>query len=325
MANVRRFFRYDVEIPIYLQTQEGLNQTLDRLRKEIVSPREEHRIEAIDEEVMGLLKKVLESSPQSVNVFYTFNKRLDFIHWLLEKYLALTDPRQASDYKYRLREDKKQFPPTATKSTKLLPLMQDFYVQIDELIHELIQVAETSIEGRLFIFMPTHRHHFNYQAFVKNLELVAQKGVLPAQILLLLIEKYNLLVDILNRLKDKFHMISSSKNWPVLTVNLSAGGCSFKTNEVYEKFARFHVFMQLDEDLVVCQGRMVMVRNLKDQPFMYQVGIEFEFIPVDMQQTITRFIQLHELRDARAVYPEVKVHALRLLGNEVPDSWEGED
>lgn len=311
MANVRRFFRYDVEIPIYLQTQEGFDQTLNQLRKEVVSPREENRIEAIDAEVMVLLKKVFESSPQSVNVFYTFVKRLDFIHWLLDKYLALSDPRQAPDYKYRLRADRKLLPPTATKSTKLLPLMQDFYAQIDEVIHELVQVAETSIEGRLFIFTSTHRRHFNYQAFVKNLDQVAQKGILPAQILLLLIGKYNLLVDILNRLKDKFYMISNSNNWPVLAVNLSAGGCSFKTNEVYEKFARFNVFMQLDEDLVVPQGRMVMVRSIKDQAFKYQVGVEFEFIPVETQRTITRFIQLRELRDARAVFPGVKGRALR--------------
>ena len=324
MANVRRFFRYDVEIPIYLQTDEGLERTLEQLRKEIVSPRESARIEAIDSEVKALLQKLLQGQSQTLNVFYMFEKRLELIQWFIEHYLNLSDPSQAPDYKYRLRIDKRHRPPTAAKSNKLLPLMQDFYIQMDELIQELNQVAQTSIDGRLFIFQPTHRRHFDFRQFVKNLDQVAAKGILPAEILLLLIEKYNLLVDMFNRLKDKFQMISNSKNWPVLTVNLSAGGCAFKTNDLYEKFTRFNVFMQLDEDLVVPKGRMVMVRKIDAPDYKYIVGIEFEFIPVETQQIITRFIQLHELRDAMAVYPTVKDQALRStepLEMQVPEEW----
>jgi len=307
MANVRRFFRYDVEIPILLQTQEQFERQLEQLQKEIVSSKDEMRIKTIDAEVEQILKQMENQGSQSLTLFHTFNQRLNFMHWLLEHYLQLTDPREATDFNYRLRMDKHHNPPQMNQSNKLLILMQNFYAQIDELIHELIQVAQTSIDGRLFIFSPTPRRHFKAEDFIKNLNLVAKKGILPAQLMLLIIEKYNLLVDVFNRLKEKFYKISSIKNWPKLEVNLSAGGCSFKTNERYEKFTRFNIFMQLNDKIIAPKGRIVMVRRIKDPNFQYQVGIEFEFIPVDAQKTITYFIQLHELRDAYNAYPKVQI------------------
>jgi hypothetical protein len=303
VANVRRFFRYDVEIPIYIETVNAFHNELAQLRESVFPQSEVARLEAIDEELNQKLDAVFQRKPEAIHVFLSLNKRLDFIHWLLDHLVELQDPRKESDYKYRLKMDQRHQPPTSKKETKLLPLMQNFYYQIDEIVHELLSVVEKSYEGKIFTYIPTPRPTFEHTKYVHNLEELADNGTLPAQILVLLIEKYNLLVGVLNRLKERYRKISDSQLWPVRKVNLSAGGVSFISETPYERFARFHVFMQLDETLLICEGRMVVMRPAEEG--RYLVGLEFEFLPFEKQQAITRFIQYHELKEAQAEFPSL--------------------
>ena len=305
MENARRFFRYDVEIPIYLQTLGDFDHTLKKLRGTVLDPEEEIRLEVLDKEITSAIDALFIKNAQTANVFYTLNKRLNFIHWILDRFMDLEDPTEDGQFSYRLREDHRLVVPKAGRSEKLRPLIENFFFQTEDVVEELVRVAETSIEGKLFLFQPTQRLHFDVNDYVHNLEELAQKGVLPASVLILLVEKFNLLVDVLNRLKVHYRTITDSHSWPEKRVNLGAGGCSFFTEVFYEKFSRFHVFMKLDDEIIVCEGRMVMVREVNVEEGKFLVGLEFEFISIETQRMITLFIQLRDLRATMAVYPEV--------------------
>ncbi len=310
MENARRFFRYDVEIPIYLQTLGDFDHTLKKLREVVLEPEEEVRLGMLDKEILIEIDELFIKNTQTANVFYTLNKRLKFIHWILDRFMDLEDPREDGQFSYRLREDHRLAVPKAGRSEKLRPLIENFFFQTEDVVEELVQVAETSIDGKLFLFQSTQRLHFDVNDYVNNLEKLVQKGVLLAKVLMLLVEKFNLLVDVLNRLKVHYRPITHSSFWPERRVNLSAGGCSFLTDVFYEKFSRFHVFMKLDDEVVVCEGRMVMVREVNEGAGKFLVGLEFEFIPFETQKSITLFVQLRELKDTMVVYPEVLLSPL---------------
>jgi len=298
MANVRRFFRYDVEVPLYFETVDDHGYLLKVNRKKLISEKEEAHLEHLNLEIKELLSEAFSAKSDALHIFYMLNHRINYMAWLLDDLIDQVDPRLRSDYKFRLREDRKHHVPDVRNESKVGPLIEGFFLQLTDHIHELLESVENSIEGKIFLFPRKIKPNFNELDYVKNLKALSNKGIAPAKVLVLLVERLNLYETILGRLKEAYHSISDPETWSIQQVNLSAGGFSFFTNEVFENFAHMNIFMQLDEQILVCRGKIVLNKKLKNAAFLYRVAVEFVFLSNEHAQKITLFEQRHELQDA---------------------------
>jgi len=298
MSNARRFFRYDVTLPMHLEPVDRYGYYLGAERKKLFSAKEEEQLREYNAQLSGWLDKGFDASSHAMYVFYVLNHRIDFMWWLLEHLIESNDPRLANEYKFRSREDAKFSPPSSKKSSTIAPLILGLYERIDGYIDELQQVVKTSINGKIFIYLENSQPLFDDKTYVTNLDKLAQSGVLPAKVLRLLVDKLNLQGLVLNRLKEAHREISHSGEWMNYRVNLSAGGFSFLSTSPFELFSIMDVFMKIDDEVLVCRGKILSQIESDEQLYPYRIGVEFNLLTVEQEQQITLFEQRKELRDA---------------------------
>lgn len=310
MSNVRRFFRYDVDIPLYFEPA----AKYDAYPSDVKQPRllkktEERHLDALEAGIRVLLKEAFAPESDALRIFFILNHRVDYMAWLLDDIMEGQDPRQRHDFKFRLREDLKLKLPEVSRVSKVGSLIEGFYRQVGDHIHELLESVNNSIHGKIFLFPRQTRDLFSASHYVRNLEDLADRGVMPAKVLRLLIQKLNVYETVFARLKEAYHAIADPSHWPVRSVNLSAGGFSFISPEPYEIFSHLNVFMQLENQVLVCRGKVVLNKAIKrkDSPETYKVGVEFEFLGQAHARIITLFEQKRELRDAMRLAQEHQV------------------
>ncbi|MDX1351382.1 MAG: PilZ domain-containing protein [Thiomicrorhabdus sp.] len=302
MSNARRYFRYDVILPIHLEPVDRYGKHLGAERRQLISAVEEAELHELNSQLDEWLDKVFDASSNALYVFYVLNHRIDFMWWLMEKLMESHDPRLAHDYKFRSKEDAKFSPPSTKKNSSIAPLIIGLYHQIDAYVDELQSVIKNSIDGKIFIYAKPSLEMFDDKDYVKNLDELAESGVLPAKVLRLMIKKLNLQATVLERLKEAYRQISRSEDWIHYQVNLSAGGFSFLSEKSYEKFGLMDIFMDIDGEIVVCRGKIVSQIETRDTVYPYRVGVEFHLLTVEQEQKITLFEQRKELRDAMATF-----------------------
>lgn len=310
MGNLRRHFRYQATVAMHLEPVDQYGQYLGADRRRLISAQEEFRLGELNESLNTLLNKVFDANSDALYVFYVLNHRMDFMWWLLESLMQSQDPRLQHDYQFRTKEDRKFTPPKAKESSLIAPLILGLYTHIDEHIKELQAVVKNSLHGKIFLYPDPASALFDATKYVTNLQTLAQSGVLPAKVLVLMIEKINLQATVLERLKTVFHTVSRSDEWISYQLSLSAGGLSFISDAQHPALALFskvHVFMAIESQIMVCSGKVVSLKKAPDAAVLcdlngslngYKVGIEFEFLTQAQQHTIELFLQRKELRDA---------------------------
>lgn len=296
--NARRYFRYDVILPMHLEPVDRYGKHLSAERRQLISLAEEEGLKELNAQLSGWLEKVFDASSSALYVFYVLNHRLDFMWWLIEHLMESNDPRLADDYKFRTREDNKFNPPSSKKSSSVGPLILSLYEQIDQYIEELQTVVTRSIDGKIFIYSKASLETFDDKKYVKNLDELAQSGVLPAKVLRLMLDKLNLQAKVLERLKEAYREISHSHEWINYRVNLSAGGFSFLSTSPYKLFSIMDVFMDIDGETLICRGKIIFQKETNEQIHPYRVGVEFDLLTAEQEEKITLFEQRKELRDA---------------------------
>jgi len=170
MANVRRFFRYDVEVPLYFETVDDKGYVLKVNRKKLISEQEEAHLEHLNLTIKELLAEAFSAESDALHIFYMLNHRINYMAWLLDDLIDQVDPRLRSDYKFRLREDHKHKLPDVRNESKVGPLIEGFFLQLTDHIHELIESVENSIDGKIFLFPRKIKPNFNERDYVKNLK-----------------------------------------------------------------------------------------------------------------------------------------------------------
>lgn len=299
MANVRRFFRYDVEIPVYFELTKSTGICLHASRDELVDHVEQLRLEAIKEELSILLDDEMTSDVKASNLFYNLNHRIHFIWWFLEKFMLLENPKEANDYKFRIREDRKLSVPGVRENSKIGHLIEGFNDRISLYLQELIESVQNSIDDKVFIFPRPVSSIFESTGYVTNLEQLAKQGVVPAKVLTLLIEKLNICEKVFTRLKIANRAISDHETWPLKKINLSAGGFSVEVQDNYDKFSYLNIFLKLGNDILISRGKLLFCKPISED--LNQVVIEFEFLSMENAEKITLYIQQQEIRDAMAL------------------------
>lgn len=312
MANMRRFLRYDVEVPIYLEAcdVEGHREGFDPER--LFPDFERLHFEGMQTDFDAVMRKLAKEKPQTAYMFYQIAQRLDFLYYLLESLAEDQDPREDERFDYRRRQDGKiNFDASLLgKESKLGRLLQGLWQQLDLTIREVLGVVDQATQG-LFIFPQTPVTLFDHARYVTNLREVAEKGHPVAEALLMLEKMLNTLLKVLQRLKAFYAERAMPQSWPLQVINLSAGGVGLWSEQAWKLYGKANIFMQL-EQLFAGRGRVVFCRQLKTAPDPqrpWRVGVDFDWLPTERQDQITFFVQAHEVADAMARFPRERFEA----------------
>ena len=298
MSSPRRYFRYDVTLPMHLEPVDRFGKHLGAERRQLISATEEEQLNHLNLELETWMEKVFDAKSDALYVFYVLNHRLDFMWWLMDHLIEATDPRLATDFRFRCKEDEKFKPPKSKKDSAIAPLILGLYQQIDSYISELLSVVHKSLEGKIFIYGSANGDKFDDRQYVKNLDELADNGVLPAKVLRLMIDKLNLQETVLERLKLAFKQMSCPDEWQEYEINLSAGGFSFVSESAYELFSQMDIFMQVGDETLICRGKIISQTENASAERPFRVGVEFDLLTMEQEHKITLFEQRKELQDA---------------------------
>ncbi len=311
MANMRRFLRYDVRVPIYLEPCDRDGHRVGFDPEQIFPDLDRMRFEGLVLEFNEVLNRLGRDKPTLVFMLSQIEQRLSFLYDLLQTLSDDRDPREDDLFEYRQRQDAKiELTAILPETSKLGRLLQGLWTMLDLTIREVVGVVQTSTQG-LFMFPQTPVRPFEHTEYVTNLRALAEKGESVAEALLLLERMLNLLLTVLQNLKTFYAERSMPQKWPVLTVNLSAGGLGLWESKKWPLHQKVNVFMQLDQ-LFAGRGRVVFSRAFKDAPDAerpYRVGIDFDWLPTERQDQITFFIQAREVVDAMERFPLKKLES----------------
>ncbi len=303
MANVRRFLRYDVKVPIYVELCDEQGHPLGWDERQFWPEPDRYHLEGVNVELKSALDELAKTSGQLAYMLHRFDIRLNFLAWLLEHLVENEDPRDDNNFDFRLREDAKIEPPELPKkASKIGTLLHALFMHIDLTVKEVVSVVRKS-HDRLFVFPLNPVEPFDHREYVLNLEKVAEQGSTVARAILLLEDKLNVLLKILSRLKAFYRMRAAVNEWPVEVVNLSAGGVGLWQPDAMQIFQPVNVFLNLDDGVFSAHGKVVFCRQLGKAEKPWRVGIDFEWLPAEEQRRMTHFVQWHELEDTMAQFP----------------------
>jgi len=301
MANVRRFFRYDIELPCLInKMQEAQEYIAPQIAYLNESPEAEYAHARI-QDVRALMKEASETELKGLQLFDNIYRLLEFANWMMELLIHNKSPKQQENYLYRLkwyRDHNKANLDGRSSQVKLL--MEALFAHLDQIIDELIETAENALDDKTFFFTQPPMQAFDDKTFVKNLHQLAENKVFPAMLLCAMIDWTNWLGQLHNLLKITLDRTSHSELWPMQKINLSQGGVAFESAEQHERFSRFVVLMKLDEKLIRVEAKQVSCRPLKGQD-KYLVALEFDLVDASKQSEILHFIQRHEVSQAMFV------------------------
>lgn len=251
-----------------------------------------------DQELQKLLRQMESSSSKSFAIFSSLNQRLDFLHWLLHQFFQGLNPQKQPSFRTRLIEDQKQQKPKLAEGSHIAPLISALYARIDKMIKELLATLRNALHERLLMFPVELDKDFDDRAFIGNLQQLADKQILPAQVLVKLIAKLNYQNDLRNTLVEVHKEFSDYQAWPKRPLNLSSGGLAFLTDDIYEKFSYVDSVLVLDGELLLVTGKIL--NQVEMKMGVWKTMVNFDLITEEDQKKIKYFIQSAEINEAMA-------------------------
>ncbi len=310
MFSSRRYFRYDVVLPMHMEFVDQYGKQLGLARSQLISRENEERLQAINVSLQDYLQQLNEVSVAASHVFSALNRRLDFMWWMLDFMMESDDPTEQYDYLLRKKKDGESIRPTHKKTSEIGPLIVGLYDALEDYVVELNAIMKTGLEEGAFSYQGLSQARFDDKQYIANLNELAKSGVLPAKILQLMVEKINLQAGVLEQLKAAYRKTSSSEDWKHYQINLSPKGFSFLTNDAFEIFSNMDVYMEINEDTIICRGKVLSQELVESELLDTRVSIEFDLLTGEQEQKITRFIQHNELKESMQQVPEPYVPLL---------------
>jgi len=300
MLSSRRYFRYDVLLPMHMEPVDRYGKQLRNERRQLISQEEEAQLSELNNALKACFKKVAGASSSALYVFNMLNERLDFMWWMLDFIMESVDHNTQNEYKLHLKADEAYSRPVTKKTSSIAPLILGLYDAVNDYILELSSVIQRGAKDKEFSYQDLSQRQFDDKRYVKNLDELAESGVLPAKILQLMIEKINLQAMVLEHLKEAYRKTSSPDEWKIYQINLSPRGCSFLTNDTYPLFTSMDIYMNMDDCTVICRGKVVSQEKVVGELLDTRVGIEFDLLTEEQERLITLFLQHKELKASMA-------------------------
>lgn len=293
--NVRRYFRYDVQIPfrvLMVNTDTEVDERLKSVSEPSFSTEQHQR------NLERLMEKLKSAQSKSLPIFTTLQQRLEFMEWMLKHFIEGRNPKLQSGFAQKYKLDKTQKRPNLPQSSHIAPLILGLYDQIDWLISELLDVIRNTLRETIFFFPVTQIDNFLSTKYITNLSELAGREILPAQVLESLIANFNVHIESTNLLIEVHQDVSDVRRWPNQEINLSAGGLAFSTQDHYEKFSLVECLMSLDGKILLMRGKVL--NQIEMRMGTFKTVVDF-VLPTEVKQSqIHHFIQKAELEEAMA-------------------------
>jgi len=291
----REFFRFDVKVPYYLEPLNDKGLCLHVTRKDLISDAEYQAILKESEVLNHLFTDNQHLENGGVQVFGELNQKLEFMILLLESVLEGKDIRQTADYEQKVADNNKFSIPDAHSSAKIIPLLQAFYLHVDEYIYELMDVVAHSVHGKVFMYHKESPKAFNVEHYIRGLNAVANKGNWLAQVITLLVKKLNHYERLFSNLKQAYKSLSNVEDWPVESINLGAGGFAIYTDNGFNQHQQVCSLFKMDDEFVFAEAKCVYQAIEPDSHGRMRTAFEFANISAEDSAHIVRFLMAQEL------------------------------
>jgi len=291
----RTFFRFDVNLPYYLEpvTTEGLCFHIPR--EELISSAEYQSLLSETHKLNSLFQDERHIQNGGVQIFTELNQKLELMVWLLDSIIEGVDIHQSSEFKQRLETNQKTSIPEAKGSSKVLPLLQAFYLRVEDYISELVDVIEHSVHGKVFMYHKVSPKPFRVEKYVRGLSSLASKGNWLAQVITLMVAKLNHYESLYLKLKQAYQTLSDSEKWPIERVNLGAGGFAIFTATSYTISQSVCALFKMDDEFVFARASCVYQSDKPNAKAKKRTAFKFEDLSSDDNAHIVRYLMAKEL------------------------------
>lgn len=296
----RLFFRFDVRVGYYMEpvNEDGLCMHIDR--QSLISDHDYQMIVKESESLHELLNDEQHKASGSSVVFIELHQKLQFMVFLLEAIMH-GEPIQDSDaLNHWVNLNNTLSAPHAKEQSPTILLLQAFYQRVDDYINELLEIVQSSEQGKVFMYHKPAPKYFKMEDYVANLSKLAKQGNWLARVISLLVVKLNHYERLLKRLKKAYAEMANSDNWPLERISLGGGGFAIHSHEEMSAGQRVCVLFQLDDDYVFAKARCVYNQPSKDDSERCRVAFEFDELSAEGQAKIIRFMTHKELELARS-------------------------
>ena len=291
----RTFFRFDVNLPYYLEplTTEGL--CFHIAREELISPVEYQSLLNETHKLNSLFQDERHIQNGGVQIFTELNQKLELMVWLLDSIIDGIDVHQSGEYRQRLELNQKTSMPEAKGSSKVLPLLQAFYLRLEDYISELVDVIEHSLHGKVFMYHKISPKPFRTEQYISGLSALASKGNWLAQVITLMVAKLNHYESLYVKLKRAYQTLSDSEKWPIERVNLGAGGFAIYTSTGYALSQQVCALFNMDDTFVFAKASCVYQSDKLNAQAKKRTAFQFDEMSSEDSAHIVRYLMAKEL------------------------------
>lgn len=295
----REFFRFDVSLPAYFEPMNSSGVCLQVDKVQLIDPAETESLVEENSQLEYLFEDEVHLQNGGVKLFNEFNQKLAFMAWLLESIVAGENPAVHPEFQQRMHDQAQYKRPEGKGASKVIPLLQAFYLHIDNTILECVDVVANNISGKVFMYHKPIGSLFSSQDYIANLGVLAKQGNWLASVIEALIFKFNYYQTLLNRLKRAYQKLSAYEKWPIERINLAAGGFSLMMEGEYQEGETLCALFLMDEQFVFAQAECVFVENNRSGSVAVaeskRTAFKFTTIATEDEAHIVRYLMGKEL------------------------------
>ncbi len=290
----REFFRFNVSLPVYLAPMQWSDVCLPIDKTQLIEAADAERITEENRQLQDLFEDETHLQNGGVKLFNEFNQKLAFMAWLLESIVEGKNPTEHPEFEQRVHDQLQYERPEGKGSSKVIPLLQAFYLRIDNAISECLDMITKNASGKFFMHLKPMSVPFGSQDYIPNLVVLAKQGNWMASVIEKLIFKFNYYETLLNELKRAYQVLSESEKWLVERVNLAAGGFSLVMEKRFEAGEALCALFLIDEEIVFGQAECVFVEN-NEAAKETRAAFKFTNITAEDEAHIVRYLMGKEL------------------------------
>lgn len=294
-AEKRSFFRFDVNLPYFIERLDNKGRCFQVENHQLITAPELKLIALETQQLNNLFSDSKHIQNGGVKIFEGLNHKLDFMVWLLDLILEGVDQSKLSQLDDKKEQNYQIVLPEAKESSKVFPLLNAYFIRVDEYISELIGVIEHSVRGKIFMYHQPPLKPLKLENYIKGLPELAKKGNWLAQVITLLVSKLNHYEKIIMKLKRVYENLSDYEKWPIEKVNLGEGGFAIFTSKTYVNAEKICALFRMDDEFVFAKAHCVYQSNKSNVKESIRTAFEFDEIHSEDRAHIVRFLMAQEL------------------------------
>ena len=295
----RKFFRYDVSVPVYLKPiVQELSASMtpqQRLIPEQISQQYSQLTQALNSQLNTLFKDEKFIQNGGVELFDGLNQKLDFMIWLFDEMLQGHHPRGDDAFAAKWIQAQKMTVPKGGHESAFIAMLQAFYTRVDSITAELMAVMDKKHLTKVYLFDEASQANFSSEHYLHNLYSVAEQGNWLACVTELMIDKLNTYENALREVKEVTQELSNSQHWPIESVNLAAGGFALHSHVDIQMGDRVCALFLLDDQYVLTEAKCVGLDSSSEFDDRTKFAFQFESISAEDEALIVRFLTSKEL------------------------------